>query len=136
MFERMLRGVGGAYAGENGGALWYCSQTSSPIRPDPGRGSEIFIVPRGRGLLRFLLRYITAATTQMAAPAAPTTIPALAPAVNPEVVVLSEEEDEDAPLVVEDEAADEALEAVAPEVDFAAVPDDDEASLAEFVAAA
>lgn len=103
------------------------------MRPDPGRGSEIFMVPRGRGFLRFLLRYSTAPTTKMAAPAAPTTIPALAPAERPELSVLSEDE---LPLA-EDACAEEAPVALASEVPCVAVPvPAEEASLLAAVEAA
>lgn len=126
------------YIGEKGGGEWYRSQTSSPIRPEPGRGSEIFMVPRGVGFLRFLLRHSTAATTRMAAPAAPTTIPALAPAERPELVVSSEEElgDELALADVEEEGVP--LVALASEVPCveAPVPAADEAVLVASVVAA
>lgn len=107
------------------------------MRPDPGRGSEIFMVPRGRGFLRFLLRYSTAPTTKMAAPAAPTTIPALAPAERPELSVLSQDELEDELPLAEDACAEEAPVALASEVPCVAVPvPAEEASLLAAVEAA
>lgn len=74
-------------------------------------------MPRGNGFLRFLLRYNTAATTRIAAPAAPTTMPALAPAVRPELEDLSEsllEEDELVPVGEEEDADDVSVAREAP----------------------
>lgn len=96
---------------------------SSPIRPEPGRGSEIFMVPRGRGFLRFRLRYSTAPTRKMAAPAAPTTIPALAPAVRPVLADSVEELDED------DDAEDAPVASASEEPCVAVAAPADEASL-------
>lgn len=91
------------------------------------------MVPRGIGFFRFLLRYSTAATTMMAAPAAPTTMPALAPEERPELVVSSEEELEDElPLAEVDVDAEGAPPvALVSEVPCVAVPvpSADEASL-------
>lgn len=71
------------------------------MRPDPGRGSEIFRLPLGNGCVRFLLRYSTMPTMATAPTAEPTTMPALAPV---DRLVTLEEVDE-LLLADDDEAA-------------------------------
>lgn len=65
------------------------------MRPEPGKGSDIFRVPRGRGLLRRLLSIMTRATMPTAAAAQLTTIPAFAPVDRPGAAGAVEESDED-----------------------------------------
>lgn len=126
MFEPAVRGGGGEY-----GCWWYCSQTSSPIRPEPGKGSDILRVllrPRGRGLLRRLLRTMTRATMPTAAAAQLTTMPAFAPVDKPgaaaAVVELSDDDE------VSEAEDDEVVSPVEDAPAAAAVPVESDVSLA------
>lgn len=102
MLEPAVRGGRGEYWG-----VWYCSQTSSPIRPDPGSGSEILRVLRPVGWPRFLLRMSTKATMATAPAADPMTMPTLAPAVRPGAAAAVLLEVEEALLAVADDEVDE-----------------------------
>lgn len=117
MLDPAVRGGRGEYCG-----AWYCSHTSSPIRPEPGRGSEIFRVPRGKGWLRFLLSIKTNATAATAPAADPITIPTFAPVVRPGASVAVELEEDEAPLAEVDEEADKPPVAVDDGESLEAVP--------------
>lgn len=92
------------------------------MRPEPGRGSEILRVPRGRGLLRFLLSIKTNATTATAPAADPMTIPTFAPAVRPGASSPLEPVEDVAPLAEDVDEADEPPVAVDDEEPSDVVP--------------
>lgn len=93
------------------------------MRPDPGSGSEICMVPRGKGRRARLLLHIAMAKARRATPAAPapTATPALAATERPLAVG-------GVPAAAED---DEAAEDVSvPVLDSEAVPEAEEVSVA------